>query len=84
MWCCVFNRFDLMEEILANGTLEKDQKVELFEENKSARVFMGHPDAPVSRHIGMGTKLGIAFLIKNCTLLCQNKYVLPGKGHFCL
>ena len=79
MWCCVFGRFDLLEEILENDkiTINSNQKGELFNENKSLRIFMGHPDAPVSEHIGMGTKLGCAFLLKNCSHLCQTKYVLP-------
>ena len=79
MWCCVFGRFDLLDDILdsANAMPDKVIKGELFTENTSIRIFMGHPDAPVSRHIGMGAKLGCAFLLKNASLRCQTKYVLP-------
>ena len=74
MWACLFNQFDLVDEIfnhagfqekVRNSTrLEKaDPATDMSLENFTQNLTL---NAPISHHTGITRCLGVAYLISNC------------------
>ena len=74
MWACLFNQFDLVDEIfnhagfqekVRNSTrLEKaDPTTDMSLENFTQNLTL---NAPISHHTGITRCLGVAYLISNC------------------
>ena len=58
MWCCLFNRMELIDSIFESESLQKFDTSAIFEPNEpSGDLYNGFPNASLSSHVGLGTRV---------------------------
>jgi len=58
MWCCLFNRMELIDSIFESESLLKFDTSAIFEPNEpSGDLYNGFPNASLSSHVGLGNRV---------------------------
>ena len=58
MWCCLFNRMELIDSIFESESLQKFDTSAIFEPNEpSGDLYNGFPNASLSSHVGLGIRV---------------------------
>ena len=82
MWACLFNQFDLIDEIFNHSGFQEQVKNNTRLEKADPANDVSLDDftqsltlnAPISHHTGITRCLGVAYLISNCLKVCS-KYI---------